>query len=480
MKKLLASLFVLGLIITGTSAFALNHNMSIEYTRTMNRTAAIAEDSCFFNPAGAAFLKDGLYVGVGNQMIFRTQTVTEKDNALIANYSNLDEKEYEGVITALVFPSLGITFKTGSLAAFWHTGVYGGGAGGTYDEGLPMFAMTMVGTSAAVAAGAAGGPYAVTAIDFDASFEGSEFKIGSQIGAAYAINDMLSVALAGRMFYLMKSTVGEVKNLSITTTSGVGAIDDGIATAVGSVDLDAEESGLGWGAVVGVDVRPMKELNVGIKFEYNFKMESEVKVNKIDAGAYIKPTLEGLFSDGDKKVVTEPMEAWLGVDYTILPNLIVSASFGYVFTSMKDIDDSDTTTEETNDDLELYKDKIMGGIGVEFKPMPELAVSVGYLYDGKDYDDNSQSELDWGTTTHYVSGGVTYAIMPELDATVTCTYAITSDESQDVAYAGGYTGAQEYKRNTISFGIGVNYRMVSGADAATETAPAEEKTEGGV
>lgn len=476
MKKLLASLFVLGLIITGTSAFALNHNMSVEYTRTMNRSASIAEDSCFFNPAGAAFLKDGLYVGVANQMIFRTQTVTETNNALVDNYAAFKGKEYEGVITALAFPTLGITYKTGPIAAFWHTGAYGGGGGGTYDEGLPMFTTTMVGAGAGASALAG---TSLNHITYDVNFEGTEFKIGSQVGVAYAINDMLSAALAARVLYLMKTSTGKIENTAVYVGAGAGTYSAALSSGVGGADVDAEDSGLGWGAVAGFDVRPMKELNIGLKLEYQFKMEAETKVNKSEGGsAGIQAALDSAFVDGKKSIVTEPMEAWIGVDYAVLPNLTVSASFGYVFETMVDYDVEGTSGDEGANTDKEYQDKLMGGLGVEFKPMTELAVSVGYLYDGNNKKEAGQSELDWSTTTHYVSGGATYAIMPELDVTASCTYAIHSTEKGKTIYnltplgMGVITPDQEYTRNTISFGLGVNYRMVDSAAATSDTAAA--------
>lgn len=492
MKKLLASLFVLGLIITGTSAFALNHNMSIEYTRTMNRSAAIADDSCYFNPAGTAFLKDGLYIGVGNQIVYRTQTITEAKNNSYAD-AGLIDNEYEGVIFAPVYPNLGITFKTGSIAAFWHTGVYGGGGGGTYDSGIPLFAMMYKG--AAIANLSALDPTtgaillapttSIDSVDADINFEGSEFKVGTQLGAAYAINEMMSVALAGRMYYLMQTITGSAKNLDLSLTNYAVGTEATVEGALGTIDVDLEYSGIGFGGVFGFDVKPMKDLNIAINVQYNFKMQKELKVNKIEAtNPLIEGSIEGMFPDGNKEVVTEPMEAWLGVEYTVLPNLIVAASFGYVFETLTDYDaDNDAGVDEGENSDDIYQNKIIGGIGVEYKAMKELTVSVGYLYDGCNKKEAGQSEMDWSTTTNYISGGATYAIMPELDVTLSCTYAIHSKESNSevidqTQMSEGYMAlkTQEYTRDTISFGLGVNYRMpMGGAAASDEAIPVKEE-----
>lgn len=472
MKKLLASLFVLGLIITGTSAFAMNHSMSLEYARTLNRSASIADDSCFFNPAGTAFLKDGLYFGVGNQVIYRTQTITEKGVAgasgnAIGNLAAFDiPEDYEGIIFAPLFPSLGITFKMGPMAIFSHTGVYGGGGGGVYDKGLPALTNAVGGVVLYSQSVAGGGVLQDTS--WDQKFEGTNFKIGTQLGGAYAINDMISVAAAGRMFYLMTTGVGSVRNINIVTDDST-PLDGGDANRealIGDVDVDFESSGLGWGAVVGVDVRPSKDFNVGIKFEYNLKMESTVKVNKMEGGVGIKPLLGNFAADDDKQIVTEPSELWIGFDYNVMPNLKVSTSLGYVFSSMVDIDDPDTDAEEKNEDTREYMDKIITGIAVEYKPITDLTVSVGYLYDGKDSDVGGQSELDWGTVTNYISCGATYSIMPEFDVTASFVYGIHSDEK-----AVNILGLeQDLVRDTVTVGLGVNYRMMMGG--ATETAPA--------
>ncbi len=86
-----------------------NTNQSTAWTRMLVRDASIDIDAVFYNPAGLTKLKDGFHISISNQSLFQKQTIT-------SGYPYLNDPEYVGNISAPLFPSVYLAYKTGRWA----------------------------------------------------------------------------------------------------------------------------------------------------------------------------------------------------------------------------------------------------------------------------------------------------------------------------------------------------------------------------
>lgn len=66
-------------------------NQSAEYIRTFSRNASTDADAVHYNPAGTAFMKDGIYFYLSNQTVLKEYTSTYTPPAYpIKKVSKLD------------------------------------------------------------------------------------------------------------------------------------------------------------------------------------------------------------------------------------------------------------------------------------------------------------------------------------------------------------------------------------------------------
>lgn len=220
-KKLL--LFV-SLFLASTFAFSgglvTNTNQSTAWTRLLVRDASTGIDAVFYNPAGLSKLSDGFHFSINNQTLSQTQNITSTFPYLNGG------GHYEGTVSAPVFPGFYGVYKKGKLAFSFGFNPVGGGGGATFETGLPSMEIPFAGLVPALS------PMGVTGYNMDMFFEGTSVYFGLQAGVTYEINDMVSVYLGGRYVMAKNTYNGYIKNVTVTTPSGVlapGTYVNGVA-----------------------------------------------------------------------------------------------------------------------------------------------------------------------------------------------------------------------------------------------------------
>jgi long-subunit fatty acid transport protein len=124
-------------------------------------------------------------------------------------------------------------------------------------------------------------------------FKGSSFNLGTTIGAAYKVHDMVSVSLGYRLTYAMRSYQGHVKSLAV----GIG---DAVLTGTELPDqlsdatIEVNANGIGHTAILGVHIQPLKDLNIGLHAELSGPLELENETAFTG-----NPNLEAIFSATD-------------------------------------------------------------------------------------------------------------------------------------------------------------------------------------
>lgn len=211
------TLVAMTMLFMGNVAYAGGHltntNQSIEFLRNPARDAAIGLDGVYSNPAGVAFLSDGLHIGFNWQYAHQTRIVDSQNELFKYGYKNNDNdtKRFKGVADAPFLPSLQAAYNKNNWSFQFNFAVTGGGGKCKFDQGIGSFE-TIVGAIAnklietSTQLNQLTGLFDssvpnVTGYDVDAFMKGKQFYFGVQVGAARKINDNLSVYGGLRLLY---------------------------------------------------------------------------------------------------------------------------------------------------------------------------------------------------------------------------------------------------------------------------------------
>jgi long-chain fatty acid transport protein len=201
-----------------------NTNQSAAWVRLPVRNASVDIDAAYFNPAGLMKLENGFHFSLSNQTITQTRTI-ENFYKGPGGAFGLNSNNYDGEITAPLFPSIYAVYKTDKLAFSLGFIPVGGGGGAKYETGLPSFEM---GPSDLVPALASQG---ATAYRLDAYLKGTSIYFGFQGGVSYKINDWISVAAGLRYISAKNTYLGHLKDIEVNM-GGIWTRGDAIMTGI--------------------------------------------------------------------------------------------------------------------------------------------------------------------------------------------------------------------------------------------------------
>jgi len=431
--KIMRVLLCVVLLMSGTvfaGGLVTNTNQSAAFMRTLNRNASTDVDAVYFNPAGLTKLCcNGLFLDVSNQTIWQTKTVTNST----ANLNH--EGEFVGNVFAPVFPTVYVAFKKDKLVLSGGFMPIGGGGSAEYEDGLPSFDTTLasyVGIPASYI-NAALSPYGtINGYDLNVDFSGSSIYYGFQGGVSYKINDLVSMSLGGRYVMAKNSYEGYLKGMALKTTSGVDLTSAILGSDLDDIEVDATQKGSGIAGIIGVNISPNENLNIGIRYETITKMELENETEKDDTG---------LFPDGTKYGADMPSQLAVGISYKI-GKIKLMSDFNYFGNSAVDWDG----------DEDGFDNGMEVGLAAEYCLTQKLKVSLGGLYSLQGASEESQTDMDFNLDTFTMGGGLVYTLSPKMKlnlGALSTTYFEAQDE----------TGIEKYNQTTFGFGFGIQVKL---------------------
>jgi long-chain fatty acid transport protein len=220
MKKIINKLLLAALLLPATAmagGIVTNTNQSASFIRKPVQDAVIDVTGTYYNPAGLAFLQDGFHLSLSNQTIFQTRTIN-------STFPRLNRTEFEGSVSAPLFPTVYAVYKTGSMAFSFGVNPIGGGGSAVFEDGLPSFEQQVAVLPTLLSA--SGIP--TTQYSMNAAFDGSSLNWGFQVNASYAINEMISVSAGLRYIVANNSYKGHLKDIMINPNMpAFGAIYNG-------------------------------------------------------------------------------------------------------------------------------------------------------------------------------------------------------------------------------------------------------------
>ena len=214
-----------------------NTNQNIVFLRNPARDAAIGIDGVYSNPAGVAFLGDGLHLSINLQNAHQTRTVTTGFPLFIFNADKPGQtsRKFEGNADAPIIPSIQAAWNKGKWSLQFGFAITGGGGKCEFDGGLGSFEQVVASLPAAALTPINGqtmndafagigkldpsSPFAKEQIgngySFDSYMRGRQYYYGFTLGAARKLTDNLSVYGGLRMLYGTANYYGYVRDIKI-------------------------------------------------------------------------------------------------------------------------------------------------------------------------------------------------------------------------------------------------------------------------
>jgi len=402
-----------------------NTNQSAEYVRTLNRNASTAVDAVYYNPAGLTELQEGVHLYLSNQFIFQTREITN-------DFPVLSQNTYDADVNAPLFPNIYGVYKTGDLAVSGGIAPVGGGGSAEYPDGAPSFELMVMQQLQA-------NPQIpqFTGLQMEASFDGSSAYVGAQAGVSYAVNDMLSLALGGRYVIANNSYEGSISDIRVATAQGDVPIQ-GL-----ELNVDATQSGGGFGGIIGVNLAPNEDLNIGLRYETLTPLEVENETETDDAG---------LFPDGQKVNQDIPALLAAGISLNLTPKLRTEVGANYFM-------NSGAEWSETDQGQTLAEDDFEAGVALEYQFTPDILASAGYLYSGSGAQSAYQQDIDFSLPSNSVAVGVEYRLMPSLDVNIGLinTFYMEDTKTLNLNLGPGMSMEQTYMKTSMDIALGISY-----------------------
>lgn len=439
-----------------------------EYMAHPAMVGKIGVSGAYYNPAGTAFLEDGLYIQLNNQTHLKKYTMT------------VDGRKFESDKASPVVPSFQLVKKNGNNAFFFHTGAIAGGGTVEYKGGIGRFqTMTHQLDFGKILAPTLGsklgnfvGQYLGTEYIDGSTIHGKSYYVGIQGGFTRKISDSWSLALGVRFINAERKLRGH-GNFGLNLTDGKGKK----VAKIGEVkyDINSERSAMGVTGIIGVNYHPNDKFNLGFRYETETRLNFETKERNIKNGinkslSPIKGILGSILGNsgtilGNKltsslerelasdKVIKEwtdkqkgkrnlPAMAAIGMAYKVTDRTTLLTSGNYYF------------IKEAGDDFGAYNGYDNGyeiSFGLDYELTEKWTLMTGYQYTNTGANEKTYKDTDYALDANMYSIGAKYKY------------------SENLAFMGSYsyvdyktaTGVDEvtYKKHIDAFGIAMTYKF---------------------
>lgn len=433
-----------------------NTNQNIAFLRNPARDAAIGIDGVYSNPAGVAFMKEGIHLSFNLQNAHQTRTVTTNFAGFAFGEGNGGNttKEFEGTANAPILPSFQAAYNKNDWSFQFGFAVTGGGGKCVFDDGLPsfesqvallpMFSQNLDAIGTQLGLGEIGLP-AVDGYKINTYMRGRQYYFGFTLGAARKLNEHLSVYGGLRLLYGTANYYGYVSDIQAkingtyvnasetfkssaeqaTMAAGqytqkaqeyyaAGKADEyqaaakqaqkyttqaAMLTTLGEatedVTLNCNQTGWGVAPIIGVDY---KTGNFNFAAKYEFKTSMKLKNESANSKSAERLTILDKYKDGEEVSEDSPALLTVGAQWSIIPTLRVSAGWHYYF---------DKDAKQFNN----HQDKLDGNtneylVGAEYDITDAVQVSAGTQFTRYSFTDDYMEDISFNVSSYTFGFGV--------------------------------------------------------------------------
>jgi len=228
------------------------------------------------------------------------------------------------------------------------------------------------------------------------------------------------------------------------------------AGLLGDKEVDAEQTGSGFTPMIGINISPVENLNIGLKYEMQTKLEltNSTKVDDV-----------GLFPDGEPSRSDLPAILGIGVGYD---DGKLEAQFSYTMFFDKGVSWGGNTRDiaiykEIDPDMirarEIDKNGFEAGLGLQYNVTDKFALSIGGLRSNLGVAENFQNDFDNNNSSYSLGGGIEWKITDALVLDAGVLKSFYKDET--VSFTDPDIGVynETYGKNTTGFAIGLSYSI---------------------
>lgn len=484
MKKFILSAAFVSAFATEMMAGGLltNTNQSISFLRNPAREAAIGIDGVYSNPAGVAFLGEGFHLGFNWQCAMQTREITTTSPLFGLNTVDPSlTKNFKGEATAPFIPSIQAAYNTGKWSFMFNFAVHGGGGKCEFSNGIGTFDNAL----GQIAGGLKS--FGVQGYSANSFMEGNQYYFGFTLGAAYKVNDNLSVYGGLRALYGTASYKASISNINLKAGANMvpfqpfyqnyispylqsqdaafnalhQAVSNGVALSEAQmeaykglvtlkglekytegVNLQSDQSGFGIAPIIGVDYK-IGNFNFAGKYEFRTKMSLKNESTLNEAGI-LEPLKK--FEDGRSIREDNPAMLALGVQWSALPNLRINAGYHHFY------DEESVKYNDDQKNLDGGTNEYLGG--VEYDVCDKLTVSGGFQITKYGLTDAFMNDMSFVVNSWSFGLGVKYQVSEKI-AVEAAYFQTNYDNYKTKADAVGITN--EFTRTNKVIGAGVSF-----------------------
>lgn len=362
---------------------------SAEYLMESSRNAVTGcADGVTYNPAGLAFMDDGIHLNFSAQYVGKDYTING------TFLGTTDETEVSTTKATPFLPNFYGVYKNNNIAAFCGFEIPAGGGSVNYEDGLFLMPKLQ-----SLLVQAQYGPSHFAMLN-EGTMEGTSFYMRGVAGAAYAFTDKLSGALSGRF------TTGH-RNYTGSGTFTVIDTETMLPVGTTSAELDVDRYASGMSGMISIDYKPSDRINLAARYETATKLEFESTANVESSWDVLMPYL----ADGAMQRRDLPAVAAIGVEMTVNDKLRLGASGNYYF-----LEESD---QGANDGInDAYEDGWEANISGRYLFNNTLSGGLGYSYSNYGGCDSTYTDLEYNLDAGLLSGGVNWQANEIMDFTL--------------------------------------------------------------
>ncbi len=241
-------------------------------------------------------------------------------------------------------------------------------------------------------------------------------------------------------------TAGDTYDATSKKLAGVATSLSETGGQLGDKEVDVEQTGAGITPIIGINISPNEDWNIGIKYEHKTYMTLKNKTKKDDLG---------LFPDGADVNSDVPGFISVGVGYRGVKKLEVQ--FSYNMYLNKGVDWGFNIRDKSH--REVDGNGFDTGLGLQYSITDNFAFSVGALYADMKVADSYQSEFSYSLPSFTPAAGIEWGLGERLvlDAGVSNTFYFDKEVTFTDPDVGPYKDT--YGKSTLVFALGLSYSI---------------------
>ena len=439
--------FTIGAMLVSLTAFAgglvTNTNMSVAYLRSAAREGAIDIDGIYFNPAGTAFLKNGIHASVGMQTAIQERNTEATFPLFAMNAEHLGQAtvKYKGKAFAPVIPMLRLAYnwdRWNIQAAF---NIVGGGGQCKFRDGIGLLEQLVA--AEAYKAKIATGQNVSYSMYSDIT--GESYQFGIYLGTSYEIiKDHLAIALGLQTVYAMNGYEGGLSDIQINTAAGVQTIPN--------VLLDCTQKGAGATPVIGLDYRLNEKFNISARWQFQTYLKMKTKAHNSPA-ASTGEIAQKLKNAQDKESFRSDIPGYfmMGMQYAPIQPLRLALSYRYF--DEKHAERENIAGHKLNKNNPGTHELCFGW---EWDIIKYLTFSCGYQSGFYQMKDKEMSDLDFQVNSYSILMGFRVNINEHWNIDLGYMHSFYDHRKVTTSVAAGLDYTVNYSRKNDVVGIAVN------------------------